>query len=65
MNTKANPPENELNPYIFFFGKAAVTGTWPSAAASERTVTSAQRIHSFRGQEEHFFILRKTIKTFF
>ena len=35
------------------FGKAAVTGTWPGAAASERTVTRAQRSHSFRQQEKN------------
>ena len=41
------------------FGKAAVTGTWPGAAASERTVTRAQRSHSFRQQEKIFLCHKK------
>ena len=43
------------------FGKAAMTGTWPGAAASERTVTRAQRSHSFRQQEKIFLCHKKNI----
>ena len=36
-----------------------MTGTWPGAAASERTVTRAQRSHSFRQQEKIFLCHKK------